>query len=87
MRRSLILLTLLLAVLASPGSLPESSRRALDPQKIYITSFFDCEVYWRGKKIAVLPKGTRAQIVRSTKHWILVRFQSGAKYITGWIRR
>jgi len=61
--------------------------QAADTQKIYITSYFSCPVYWNERLIAILPKGTRARLLFSTKEWILVRYYSRGRYITGWIPR
>jgi len=87
MKHSIVLAALLCAFLASAGSFAQTSSRPLDTHKIYITSFFECSVYWNKRRIATLPKGTRARLLHSTKKWILVRYWSGARYITGWIKR
>lgn len=74
-------------MLTSGLSSPQTVPPALDTQKIYITSYFDCPVYWNGRFIGTLRKGTRARLVLSSKQWILVRYYSGGREITGWIRR
>ncbi len=87
MRRCLILAALLATLLFSPSCVSQTSRPVLDTQRIFITSFFDCPVYWGNKQIATLKKGTRARLLASTRSWILVRFWSDDRYIVGWIRR
>lgn len=87
MRSRLAFPVLIAALLVSAISPCETSRLSLDPKKIYITSFFDCPVYWNNRKIALLRNGTRALLIRSTKGWILVTYWSNGRYITGWIRR
>jgi hypothetical protein len=87
MRKSLVAAAFVCALLSSVGSFAQSSAGTLDSRKIYITSFFDCSVYWNSRRIGTLRNGTRAEILRSTKKWILVRYWSGGRYITGWIRR
>ena len=87
MKRSFMLLVMAVGLLASPSVVPQTTRAVLDPQKVFITSSFDCYVYWGRKRIAILRKGTRAQILRSTKIWILVRYWDGRKNVTGWIKR
>ena len=77
------------SLLVSPGSFGESAGRVPVPhsQKIYITSAFNCPVYWRNRRVAILRKGTPALIVSSTKGWILVRFRTGGRNVVGWIKR
>jgi hypothetical protein len=87
MRRRLVLAALLFGLLASTSSICQTTGGVIDTQKIYITSFFNCDVYWGNRRIATLKRGTRAQILQSTEKWILVKFWSGGKYITGWIKR
>jgi len=87
MRRWLILPVIFLGLLASPSSFSQTSYHILDPTKIFITSFFDCPVFFGGRQITVLKNGTRAQILTSTKKWIMVRFWSNGRYVVGWIRR
>jgi hypothetical protein len=87
MRRFLPLATLLAALSASTISFCEAPRVILDPRSIYITSNFDCPVYWNNRPIALLRSGTRARIIRSTKDWILVSFRGRGREITGWIKR
>jgi len=87
MRRCLILPALVVSLLISPGSFSQARRQVLDARRIFITSSFDCDVFWANRRIAVLKKGTRARIVGSTKKWILVRFWGRGRYIIGWIRR
>ncbi len=87
MKRGLVLLSLIWAVSASASTVPQTTPQVIDPSRIFITSYFDCPVYWGTRQIANLRKGTRAQMLRSTKSWILVRFWYDGKYVTGWIRR
>ncbi len=87
MRRWLILPAIVLSFLASSSSVSQTSRSYLDTTKIFITSSFDCPVYWGNRRITILRKGTTARLLTSTKEWILVRFWSNERYITGWIRR
>ncbi len=87
MKHSVVLVALFCAFLVSAGSFAQSSIQRLDTRRIFITSHFDCEVYWANRRIATLPRGTRAQLLRSTKKWMLVRYWSGRQYVTGWIKR
>jgi hypothetical protein len=87
MKRIGLLVALGSLILTSGLSSPQTIPQALDTQKIYITSYFDCPVYWENQLIGILPRGTRARLVLSNKEWILVRYHSRGRQITGWIRR
>ena len=87
MRRCLLLPMVALSMLVSAGSFSQTSRQLLDTKKIFITSSFDCPVFWGNKRIAILRKGTTARLLTSTRKWILVRFWSNERHIIGWIRR
>lgn len=87
MRRCLLLAIAITAMSSAATSFCESPGPVLDPKSIYITSHFDCPVYWNSRQIAWLRNGTRARIVRSAKKWILVTFRGEQRYITGWIKR
>jgi len=87
MRRYLIFAALVLSLLATSRCLSQEPGQLSHGNKIYITSFFDCPVYWGNKRVTILKKGTRAELISSTNKWFLVRFWSGRKYISGWIKR
>ncbi len=89
MKRWFVLFLLGLSWLAASGSFCQESNRVPLPhsRKIYITSAFNCPVYWRNRQIATLRKGTPALIVKTAKSWILVRFRVGDRNVVGWIRR
>ena len=87
MKRIAFLVGLCSLILTSATSSSQTVPLPLDTRNIFITSYFDCSVYWNDRLIAVLPKGTRALLILSTKEWILVRYYSRGRYITGWIRR
>ena len=57
------------------------------PPKLYITSYFDVDVYRQYKKIGTLKRGVRAQVLKTTSKWILVRYWADGQAVVGWIRR
>ncbi|MDP2897113.1 MAG: hypothetical protein Q8Q12_11260 [bacterium] len=87
MKRIGFLIAFCSLILTSVTSFSQTVPQPLDTRKIYITSYFECPVYWNDRLIAMLPRGTRALLILSTKEWILVRYYSRGRYITGWIPR
>lgn len=78
---------LILASLYSFQSFAQEDYKSQPIRNLYITSFFDVDVYRHNRKIGVLRNGVRAQVLRGTKRWLLVQYTSRGKTIMGWIRR
>jgi len=58
-----------------------------EAKKYYITSYYDVDVYRHYRKVATLKRGTRAQVLKTTGRWMLVRFWANGASVVGWIRR
>ena len=87
MKKRLLILIALVA-LGFGGSLSAQNSGAVkDVPRLFITSYYDVDVYRHYRKVATLKRGVRAQILKTSSKWILVRFWSDGKAIVGWIRR
>jgi len=82
----LILIAIVTLGLGRGLSAQERTASARAP-KLYITSYFDVDVYKQYRKVATLKRGVRAQVLKTTSKWILVRFWANGQSVVGWIRR
>ena len=88
MCKKVLLIVIALVTLGLGRGLSAQERTAsAGAPKLYITSYFDVDVYKQYRKVATLKRGVRAQVLNTTSKWILVRFWANGQSVVGWIRR
>ena len=88
MKKAMTMLALIMALGTGSFAVGQAPvDRAFRPTKYFITSAYDVAVYSHYKKVGTLRRGTRAQVLRTTSKWMLVRYWANGTSVMGWIRR
>jgi ABC-type glycerol-3-phosphate transport system substrate-binding protein len=88
MKKMMMLLALIMALGTGSFAVGQTStEKAFKATKYYITSAYDVDVYQHYKKVGILRRGTRAQVLKTTSKWMLVRYWANGASVMGWIRR
>ncbi len=87
MKRRLLLLVVLIVFGASGLVSAQGNKKIPDKPRLYITSYYDVDVYRQYRKIGTLKRGMRAQVLKTTASWILVRYWANGQAVVGWIRK
>ena len=87
MKKALLLAAFAVAIGFSPLVPAQQDEKPSDAPKFYITSYYDVDVYRQYKKVGTLRRGMRAQVLKTTSKWMLVRYWADGTAVVGWIRR
>lgn len=88
MKKMMAMMALIMALGTGSFAIGQApAEKSFKPTKYYITSAYDVDVYQHYKKVGTLRRGTRAQVLRTTSKWMLVRYWANGASVMGWIRR
>jgi len=87
MKQALLVFVVLVALSIGGVVSAQGAKTPPRPPKLYITSYYDVDVYRNNRRVSTLKRGVRAQILKTTTKWILVRYWADGQSIVGWIRR